>query len=93
MQKQNTLPAPSVLIETLWNVNRRDFDGHGEMTNGFNRNIVECKSTITADQETGIIVLIETLWNVNAKSRELLTGYRLRFNRNIVECKFEWWRK
>ena len=44
MQKQNTLPAPSVLIETLWNVNRRDFDGHGEMTNGFNRNIVECKS-------------------------------------------------
>ena len=87
MQKQNTLPAPSVLIETLWNVNRRDFDGHGEMTNGFNRNIVECKylkGELKDLQDTGFNRNI-----VECKSKDEIhavvnfTG----FNRNIVECK------
>ena len=36
-----------------------------DMENGFNRNIVECKSIMHVDVFAIAEVLIETLWNVN----------------------------
>ena len=35
---------------------------------GFNRNIVECKSNRTNNLYAAVCVLIETLWNVNVAS-------------------------
>ena len=54
-----------VLIETLWNVNMIGQMSIFDMENGFNRNIVECKSIMHVDVFAIAEVLIETLWNVN----------------------------
>ena len=55
-----------VLIETLWNVNKRPYNYIIYIILCINRNIVECKSFSGGKMSTtSTLVLIETLWNVN----------------------------
>ena len=58
-------PVSSVLIETLWNVNRGCVGLPKYSLLRINRNIVECKYLAQSELFIGYIVLIETLWNVN----------------------------
>ena len=53
-----------VLIETLWNVKNKQLAQDAWPTEGFNRNIVECKVVLIFLSSSFTRVLIETLWNV-----------------------------
>ena len=58
-----------------------------EGSEGFNRNIVECKYETPDFCRWRRWVLIETLWNVNSGTDHNGHFRPHRFNRNIVECK------
>ena len=58
--------CPSVLIETLWNVNPSCTVVFSHIQ-GINRNIVECKFLTGSPASSFSLVLIETLWNVNKR--------------------------
>ena len=53
-----------VLIETQWNVKKNETHNREETVGSINRNIVECKDTLTTRNKKSIKVLIETQWNV-----------------------------
>ena len=59
-----------VLIETYWNVNFLTAS-EGVITNGINRNILECKSVLCVKVILCFIVLIETYWNVNSVNTDI----------------------
>ena len=77
-----------VLIETLWNVNKREAERNSEFCYSINRNIVECKYCSCSCISFNTCVLIETLWNVNLPARTNDKPFSHSINRNIVECKY-----
>ena len=58
------------------------------ITNGINRNILECKFAPAVLNALLMLVLIETYWNVNSEAVEPVAAAYERINRNILECKF-----
>ena len=76
------------LIETLWNVNKKDTVAKLAAALRINRNIVECKSYkqgLKDAEGNGINRnIVECKFFLTSQSRFL----RSRINRNIVECKY-----
>ena len=50
----------------MWNVNCHRYNLGCRLTDGINRNIVECKFHLALSRLLRILELIETLWNVNS---------------------------
>ena len=79
--------APSVLIETLWNVNTM------ELTAAVNELLVLIETLWNVNSVNTVLhdgvnfVLIETLWNVNKIFKVFNELKLMCINRNIVECK------
>ena len=75
-----------VLIETYWNVKYYANEFICVNRTSINRNILECKVSITNETAVRSVVLIETYWNVKYDIGDLwVQGESI--NRNILECK------
>mgnify|MGYP000037627157 CR=1 FL=1 len=61
-----------VLIDTWWNVNRRDFNKYPPNSIRFNRYMVECEFLNLTDVTNADKVLIDTWWNVNQKPQAVI---------------------
>ena len=76
----------TVLIETLWNVKQDRMDLTCQTTR-INRNIVECKGTISSGTIRALPGINRNIVECKVEVYNVADLVRLRINRNIVECK------
>ena len=75
------------LIETLWNVKRKELGSVWRDGRDLIETLWNVKLAKKPDEVGGYRDLIETLWNVKYCVVQYMLPLNKRFNRDIVECK------